>query len=101
MKRYFVNYYRDFANTYSLRWSDTQEGIDNLLQAGYEQITRKEAIRLSCSERDRRRYDQSCSGYADSQVFPWDYDADKHFGYVCEQTGYIVEATWTNARKGA
>lgn len=43
-KQYYVNYYRDFANTYSLYWAETEEQIKMAEEnENNERITRKKA----------------------------------------------------------
>lgn len=75
-KSYFVRYYRDFANTYHLRWApqDNKDAIAQLEEAGFEKITRKEAESLVTDEKYRRKYDSSMSGYADDTIIPWCFD---------------------------
>ena len=43
MKKYFVQYYHDFGNTYNLAWAETPEQIKQAETNKWEQITRKEA----------------------------------------------------------
>lgn len=74
MKKYYVNYYRNFANTYNLYYAETEEQLTNLPQTA-ERITRKEAERLARAESNRRKFDSSCSGYADEYIYPADYPA--------------------------
>lgn len=73
-KQYFVRF-GSFGNMYSLRWADTAEGVQALLRDGYDRTPRSEAVGLARAERWRREYDRAFSGYADSQVLPWEgYD---------------------------
>ena len=90
MKRYFVHYYRDFGNTYNLYWADSPE-MENVLPAGAEQITRRQAEALARAERDRRKYDEYFSGYASDAIFPVDYpqDEDIRNDLRYELRGYI------------
>ena len=39
MKKYYVHYYRDFSNTYRLRWTD-RPAMEHALPEGVERITR-------------------------------------------------------------
>lgn len=94
MKKYYVQYYKDFANTYNLAWAETPEQIKLAEDTGYEQITRKEAERLCVNEKEARTSDPAFSGYGDTAIFPIDYDRaendwrnDRHL----QQNGYIVE----------
>lgn len=66
-KAYYVEYYRDFGNTYNLYWLPDGEPAP----ARFERITCKQAIELCKQERYRRRYDQAFSGYADTWVWPY------------------------------
>lgn len=66
-KAYYVKYYMNFGNTYNLYWLPDGEPAP----AGLERITRKKAFDLCKQERDRRRYDQAFSGYADTWVWPY------------------------------
>lgn len=66
-KAYYVRYYRDFGNTYNLYWLPDGEPAP----AGLERITCKKAVDLCKQERDRRKYDQAFSGYADAWIWPY------------------------------
>ena len=55
---YYVNYYSDFANTYTL----AKAPANVTLPEGWGRITRKEAERLARRERERARYDAAFSG---------------------------------------
>ena len=77
MKHYFVRYYRDFGNTYSLRWANNAADIDTLIAEGYERITRAGALRLARDEAIRRRDDPAFACYADDHIYPVrDYHPD-------------------------
>lgn len=76
MKTYYIQYYRDFANTYNLCYCETPEEQAEAESAGYERITRKEAIRKCSNERWAREHDQSFSGYGDASIVPWKYASD-------------------------
>lgn len=69
-RAYYVRYPRDFANEYSLRY--TVGGADLSAADGWERITRREAERLARTERERRRWKPSRSGYADAHIYPAD-----------------------------
>lgn len=74
-KRYYVNYYRDFANTYSLYWAETDDQIKMAEEnENNERITRKRAEQLCASENYRRKYNPNSSGYASNLIIPIDYD---------------------------
>lgn len=64
MKKYFVRYDRDFANAYSLCWTNGET------PDGWERITRNKAEDLARAEARRRREDPSFSGYADDVIVP-------------------------------
>ena len=91
MKQYYVRYYKDFGNTYNLAWAETPDQIKMAEDAGYQKITRREAEKLCAAENDRRKHDQSFSGYADNVILPIecardDWRDDRRF----EKDGYIV-----------
>ena len=92
MKRYYVHYYRDFGNTYTLYWADSPE-MEAHLPDGAERITRARAIELAQAERERRHYDEAFSGYATPDIYPADMptDDDPHNQRRYELRGYIWE----------
>jgi hypothetical protein len=93
MKKYYVNYYRDFANTYTLAWAETPEQVKTAKEAGYQQITRKKAEALCAKEKEERKQNPSFSGYADTVILPIDYPAterDWRNDHKLEQRGNIV-----------
>lgn len=86
MKQYFVHYFRDFGNTYNLYYAECPEDFAALPE-GAERITRREAEQLCREENDRRKYEKSFSGYADSRIYPAAGDFDETGDHTC---GYIV-----------
>lgn len=93
MKKYFVNYYRNFANTYNLAWAETPEQLKKADSEGWEQITRKEAERLCSAEKYRRKSNPSFSGFADIVILPIDYQGGAEWinDPRMEQNGYIID----------
>lgn len=90
MKQYFVNYYRDFCNTYTLFYAECPEDFDALPE-GAERITRREAEQLCSRENERRKWEQSSSGYASNVIAPaaGDYhEWDKPSGYIMPRYRY-------------
>lgn len=77
MKKYYIRYWRDFANTYDLCYCETLEEEKRAVSAGFERITRKEAERKCANERFTRKYDPAFSGYGDIDIKPWKYIADE------------------------
>lgn len=77
MKKYYVRYYKDFSNTYDLRYTETPEEELAAKQKGYERIPRKEAERLCSAENYRRKHDEAFSGYADNVILPFSYPDDR------------------------
>ena len=55
--KYYVVYYRDFANTYYL--VSATADTEHLLPKDAERITRKEAIRMCRAELERQKYDRA------------------------------------------
>lgn len=96
MKKYLVKY-SDFANCYSLRWTDNKNDFDAAIADGWEHITRKKAIRLCAEENRRRKEDYNFSGYADFRIFPYDASREEieHFDMTLKgfytENGYIYE----------
>lgn len=82
-KKYYVEYYKDFANTYSVYWSETEINDDRL-----QRITRKRAIELCVEERQRRKNDPAFSGFASTAIEPYFYNGNI---YDCQLNGYILE----------
>ena len=95
MRKYYVRYYSDFANTYHLRYAETPEQNALAISQGFERITLKDAIALCRRENDRRRYDRSVSGYASTCILPIDYDEGREMPWDCNphmvKVGYIIE----------
>ena len=85
MRKYYVSY-GEFANTYSLRYSESKEQDKMLKERGFERITRDEAIRLARREAERRLENPSSSGFADKYIYP----AEHNGLYYKERNGYIV-----------
>ena len=73
MKKYYIEYTRNFSNTYNLYWAD--ESNADCVTENMERISREIALNMCSQEDYRRKYDQSCSGYADNRIYPIDYDA--------------------------
>ena len=69
MRKYYVEYYKDFSNTYNLFYANNDTERD-LLPEGVIRISRKMAEKLCAEEKGRRKTDQSFSGFADTAVFP-------------------------------
>lgn len=64
MKTYYVKYYRDFANTFSLFWAEPGD----IIPEGLERITRKQALQLASRYAD--------DSFAASWILPVNYPAD-------------------------
>lgn len=94
MKKYYVEYWNSFGNTYNLYWAETPEQIqiaESLKTC--KRITRKEAEKLCAEENYRRRTDYNFSGYATSEIFPIDYNGagDWMNDRNMYKNGYIIE----------
>lgn len=72
MRKYYVHYYQDFANTYNLYYAESGFPVPDT----WRQITRKEAEKLARAERRRRIEDEAFSGRACAEIFPADYPDD-------------------------
>lgn len=89
-KQYFVHYYRDFGNCYNLYYAECPEDFAALPEDA-ERITRRKAEQLCRDEKDRRKYDESFSGYADTIITPaagdyWEEDTPN--GYIMPRRKY-------------
>lgn len=72
MRKYYIHYYRDFANTYNLYYADEGMAVPD----AWERITRKEAEALARKERRARRENPSFSSFATAAIYPADYPDD-------------------------
>lgn len=73
MKKFYINYYRNFGNTFNLCYCNTEEEERAAVSAGFERITRKEAERKCAEEKNARKFDPAFSGYGDTEIVPWSY----------------------------
>lgn len=92
-KQYFVSYYRDFGNTYTLLYAECPEDFAALPENA-ERITRREAEQLCRRENERRKYDQAFGGYASNVITPAAGDCcewDTPNGYIMPRHRYGVK----------
>lgn len=89
-KKYFISYYRGFSNTYNLYWTDCEE-MEKKLPSNAERISRKEAIHLCAVENQRRKCDKSFTFYADTAIYPSDFDGYIEDSKKHRKNGYIWE----------
>ena len=70
MKKYYINYYRDFSNTYNL--CSVESDADKVEFAKFEgewkRITLKDAQTKIRAEKDRKKYDAAFSGHGDAEI---------------------------------
>lgn len=88
-KAYYVEYYRDFGNTYNLYWAP----YDIHVPASFQRITRQKAEKLCRQERQARRDNPDFSGYADTYVWPYGLGYEKAeniYPPECEKSGHYV-----------
>ena len=93
MRKYYVNYYKDFSNTYDLIYTETPEEEKTALSKGYHRIPRKKAFSLCADARYLRKTDPSAAGYASAYIYPLDKDAAYDYmndEYRIDETGYIM-----------
>jgi hypothetical protein len=69
MKKYYVHYTADFANTYRLFYAETAEDYA-AIPADAEPITRKAALSLARDESTRRKDEPSSAYFADAAIYP-------------------------------
>lgn len=75
MRKYWVDYWRNFGNTYRL-WYTENSDEEKLLPETAERITRNKALQLAREESDRRKYDETFAYYADSEIYPISFAGD-------------------------
>lgn len=89
-KQYFISYYRDFCNTYTLLYAECPEDFAALPEDA-KRITRREAEQLCREENARREFEQSSSGYASNVITPAAGDCcewDTPSGYIMPRRRY-------------
>lgn len=74
MRKYWIDYYMSFGNTYHLYYTTNLEE-EKKLPENAERITRRTAEKLAAEENYRRKYDSSFSHYADNLIYPIDFDS--------------------------
>lgn len=90
MKKYYINYYRDFGNTYDLMYVEN-EADEKALPANAERITRKQAEQYCRDELRAQATDPAFSGYASSSIIPASYDDYPENDRHMEKRGYVWE----------
>lgn len=69
MRKYWVQYWRNFGNTYNLFYTENPEE-ESMLPGNAERITRKKALQLAREESDRRKYNGAFAYYAPETIAP-------------------------------
>lgn len=69
MRKYWVQYWKSFANTYNLFYTENPEE-ESMLPGNAERITRKKALQLAREESDRRKFDGAFAYYAPETIAP-------------------------------
>ena len=92
-KAYYVYYPRNFFNEYRLRWvwSIFKKNVAELEEQGYRRISKKRALELVDQEKDRHKYNQSSSGYADDVIYPWYWEDGDDYEMIDKATS----SDWT------
>lgn len=82
----------EFSNQYGLVYCNSTIDEEKAQTAGYERITRKEAIAKCREERNRQKADPAFAGYADSYIYPFmlDYYYTDFNNYPWCKVGYFV-----------
>ena len=97
-RQYFAHYYKRFGNTYSLLYADTKEELE-MIPEDAERITRKKAESLAADENYRRKYDRSCSGYADNMIYPVGLSREDVWN-ICNNSKYYKNGyVWEKASR--
>lgn len=69
MRKYFIRR-GEFWNQYDLAYAENAQECAALEAIGFTRESRKHAEHDARVERDRRKYDQAFSGYADDIIYP-------------------------------
>lgn len=69
MRKYWVQYWRNFGNTYNLFYTENPEE-ESMLPGNAERITRKKALQLAREESDRRKFNGAFAYYAPETIAP-------------------------------
>ena len=75
-RKYFIHFYRPFANAYNLYYADTPE-MEKALPSGALRISKRDALTQVKEELERKKFDPTFSGFASSAIFPAGYPEDK------------------------
>lgn len=71
MKKYYINYYRDFGNTFNLYCAETAADVA-IIESGElgdcERITLKNALKKISQEKYARKFDPAFSGYGSVEI---------------------------------
>ena len=87
MKKYYIKYYKNFANTFELRWVDNEEDEEIAITEGYKRITRKEAIKKCINAREEKRVNGSC--YGSTEILPLNIKPNSYLSDFNTDDGYI------------
>lgn len=90
MRKYFVKY-GEFANTYSVCYTENESEEAQAIEQGMERISRKEAIELCTRESERRKENPAFSGYASDVILPFGYAGDWRNDKYVEKIGRLIE----------
>lgn len=99
MKKYYVDYWSDFCNTYNLYYVD--ESMDMEIPHNWEHITRAEAIHLARMERESRRRNPNFAHYADDSILPADWARDSDDDIRNDPRYYLDGCIWERRRCSA
>lgn len=90
MRKYFVKY-GDFANTYSVCYTENESEEVQAVKQGMERISRKEAVALCARESTRRKENPAFASYASDVILPFGYDGDWRNDKYMEKIGRLIE----------
>ena len=91
MRKYWVNWWKNFGNTYWLCWTDQKEPpVGN-----WTRISRIEAEWLARRERNRRKTDPSFAYNADACIAPYGYGCiDGQYGNIIKERHECEQELW-------
>lgn len=87
MKKYYIRYYREYGNTFELRWIDNEEDEEIAIAEGFKRISRKEAIQKCINAREEKRVNGFA--YGSTEILPLNIKPNSYISDFNTDDGYI------------
>lgn len=87
MKKYYIRYYREYGNTFEIRWIDNKEDEEIAIAEGFKRITRKEAIKKCTNAREEKRVNGVT--YGSTEILPLNIKPNSYLSDFNTEDGYI------------